>query len=126
MPSSAMKQPSRGLPNPIKGERKIESTLRFFFRSVGLKILANRKFFKQRNGKEEKKVLFSSSRSITIARVGAHVLPVLVTSCIIALNAVGLLRGPDIASGTRLSLQVASKLHVRYINSTILNRNGQY
>lgn len=91
------------------------SSWRTFLRSIGLRILALGRLAKRRERAEEKKVLVSSSRCIAMARLGAHVLPILITVFIIVFNAVGMLHGPTIPSIAKLLLQVTAKLHVRYL-----------
>lgn len=119
--SAAISLGSRGSSNTNQRRRQSASGVKSLLRSAGLKVLAVGKPFRRREQKEERKVLVSNSRYIAIARLGAHILPILNTSFIIAFNAVGLLNGPDINSISKLSLQVASKIHVRTSVPVVLN-----
>lgn len=119
--STAISPGSRASSSTNKRKRQSASGVKSLLRSAGLKVLAVGKPFKRREQKEERKVLVSKSRYIAIARLGAHILPILITSFIIVFNAVGVLNGPDINSISRLSLQLASKVHVRTSVPIVLN-----
>jgi hypothetical protein len=83
-------------------------------RSVGLNILT---FVRQPNH-EAPKMLYTSSRRIALARCAVHILPALVSICLVAINLTGYFIGPDLdgergKNGLKLSvLQIVAKLQV--------------
>ncbi len=119
--STAVSLGSRGSSNANQRKRQSASGVKSLLRSAGLKVLAAGKPFRRREQKEEKKVLVSKSRYIAIARLGAHIFPMLITSFMIVFNAVGLMNGPEINSISKLILQVAAKIHVRTSVPIVLN-----
>lgn len=83
-------------------------------RSVGLNILT----FVRQPSRETPKVLYTSSRRLALARCAVHILPAVVSICLIAINLTGYFIGPDLdgergKNGLKLSvLQIVAKLQV--------------
>lgn len=92
-----------------------ESPSHTFLRSVGLKVLSSGERLKRHRKlhptEEQPKVVESQSLVIAITRIGAHLLPILITVFLLLFNAIGFLNGPAITTPAEFALQVASKLH---------------
>lgn len=84
--------------------------------AVGLKFSTPKYPYRTPQGKERPKVLINTLRRIAVARATVHLLPTIISTLIIAGNAVPLVNGPDITIEAKFFLQAASKFHVRLSN----------
>ena len=97
-----------------------------FLHSVGLKLLTPKALFKTPLGTEKEKILVSGSRAVAAIRAGVHLLPIIASATLIAVNSVTIVRSSDLSYSEKFALQAISKLHVRLQALVIVLSNLEY